>query len=49
MDENPPVTGMDLILRQDLHIAEICVALELSVEAPITIPGMRTNLPMKSD
>jgi hypothetical protein len=49
IDEKPPVTGITLKLRHDLHIAVTCVALELNVDAPITIPGIRTSLPIKSD
>jgi hypothetical protein len=49
MPENPPVMGMILMLRQVRHMAVTWVARELSVDAPITIPGIRTNFPMKSD
>lgn len=47
--ENPPWIGMVLVVMHDRHIAVTWVALELSVEAPMTMPGIRTSLPMYSD
>lgn len=46
IEPNPPATGIILVCRQERHMICTDTAREASVEAPITIPGTRTSLPM---
>jgi len=45
--EKPPKTGMFFVCRQCRHMMCNVVAFDERVDAPITIPGIRTSLDIK--